>query len=56
MKGWRREKKEALIKREFERISGELSKTAIDWMLFPYTRRFRYEFFLICRPELAKDD
>ena len=40
VKGWRREKKEALIRGEFEKIV-ELTHTALNWELYSFIKQFR---------------
>ncbi len=41
VKGWRREKKEAIIRGEYEKIES-LSQTASNWMLYPIIKRIRH--------------
>ena len=62
VKGWRREKKEALIKGEHERVI-QLSRTAINWMVYPYIKNTRSRAIWnlkfnrdACRPSQAQDD
>ena len=48
VKGWRREKKEAIIRGEHEKIP-ELSRTAINWMVYPLIKRTRLGVILSLR-------